>query len=58
MIFANKQDLISAVPADEISNAMRLHLIHDRPWCIMASSAHSGEGLQEGMEWLVKTIQK
>jgi ADP-ribosylation factor-like protein 3 len=58
LIFANKQDLLQALPADEISDTMNLHLIRDRPWCIMASSAKTGEGLQEGMEWLVQTIQK
>ena len=58
LIFANKQDLLQALPADEISDTMNLHLIRDRPWSIMASSAKTGEGLQEGMEWLVQTIQK
>lgn len=58
LVFANKQDLLQALPADDISDALNLHLIHDRPWCIMASSAQTGEGLQEGMEWLVQTIQK
>jgi ADP-ribosylation factor-like protein 3 len=58
LIFANKQDLLQALPADEISGAMNLQLIRDRPWCIMASSAKTGEGLQEGMEWLVQSIQK
>ncbi|CAG9332401.1 unnamed protein product [Blepharisma stoltei] len=58
LVFANKQDLLQALPADEISDALNLHLIRDRQWCIMASSARTGEGLQEGMEWLVQTIQK
>jgi len=58
LIFANKQDLLSALPADEISNELNLSLIRDRPWCIMASSAKTGEGLQEGMEWMVQSIQK
>jgi ADP-ribosylation factor-like protein 3 len=57
LIFANKQDLIQALPADEITDALSLHLIRDRPWSIMACSARTGEGLQEAMEWLVKTIQ-
>lgn len=57
LVFANKQDLLQALPADEISDTLNLHLIRGRPWCIMASSARTGEGLQEGMEWIVNTIQ-
>ena len=63
LVFANKQDLLQALPADEvshiqISDSLQLHLIRDRVWSIVACSAKTGEGLQEGMEWLVKTIQK
>jgi len=53
LIFANKQDLLQATPADEISAALNLSNIKDRPWTIQACSAKSGEGLQEGMEWLI-----
>ncbi|CAK9043001.1 unnamed protein product [Durusdinium trenchii] len=53
MVFANKQDLMSAVPADEIVAALNLEAIGDRLWQIQACSAKTGEGLQEGMEWLV-----
>jgi ADP-ribosylation factor-like protein 3 len=58
LVFANKQDLLSAQPAKEIAESLNLHTIRDRPWQIQACSAKSGEGLQEGMEWLVKTMQE
>jgi len=58
LIFANKQDLLQAVPANEISEVLSLHNIRDRTWTIQACSAKEGEGLQEGMEWLVQNIQK
>ena len=58
LIFANKQDLLQAVPADEISEMLSLHNIRDRSWTIQACSAKAGEGLQEGMEWVVQNIQK
>ena len=29
-----------------------LERIHDKPWHICASNAVTGEGLQEGVEWL------
>merc|ERR1712097_141983 len=54
LIFANKQDLMSAVPADELVETMGLMDIKDRPWQIQPSSAKTGVGLQEGMEWTVK----
>lgn len=53
LIFANKQDLLQAVPAEEISTALKLSEIKDRTWSIQACSAKQGSGLQEGMEWLV-----
>merc|ERR1712061_502415 len=53
LIFANKQDLLQASPADEISESLQLALIADRTWTIQACSAKEGSGLQEGMEWLV-----
>merc|ERR1711865_977724 len=58
LIFANKQDLISAVPAEEIVAAMDLMDIKDRAWQIQPSSAKTGVGLQEGMEWTVKQCGK
>merc|ERR1712086_1185778 len=57
MIFANKQDLLQATPAEEISECLKLQNIKDRPWSIQACSAKTGDGLQEGMEWLVAQCQ-
>merc|ERR1712054_615370 len=54
LIFANKTDLISAVPQEEVIETMQLMDIKDRPWQIQPSSAKTGVGLQEGMEWTVK----
>merc|ERR1711933_488989 len=51
LIFANKQDLLQATPADEIAEALALAEIKDRTWNIQACSAKDGTGLQEGMEW-------
>jgi len=56
LIFANKQDLIQALPAEEISESLSLHNIRDRTWTIQACSAKDGDGLQEGLEWLVQNI--
>eukprot|EP00420_Gonyaulax_spinifera_P034466 CAMPEP_0197870976 /NCGR_PEP_ID=MMETSP1439-20131203/1512_1 /TAXON_ID=66791 /ORGANISM="Gonyaulax spinifera, Strain CCMP409" /LENGTH=137 /DNA_ID=CAMNT_0043489887 /DNA_START=30 /DNA_END=443 /DNA_ORIENTATION=+ len=53
LVFANKQDLLQATPADEIAKSLNLSEIKDREWTIQACSATEGSGLQEGMEWLV-----
>merc|ERR1719373_526026 len=56
LIFANKQDLLQATPADEIARALALGSIADRTWTIQACSAKEGSGLQEGMAWLVQQV--
>ncbi|GMI53957.1 hypothetical protein ScalyP_jg2458 [Parmales sp. scaly parma] len=56
LIFANKQDLLNALPPQDISKGLNLHTIRDRMWNIQACSAKTGEGLQEGMEWVVEKI--
>ncbi len=57
LVLANKQDLLNALPADDIAEALNLFLIRDRPWQIQGCSAKDGSGLQEGMSWLVKQVK-
>ena len=53
LVFANKQDLLNAETADVVWEKCRLSDISDREIHIQACSAKTGDGLQEGMEWLV-----
>ena len=46
LVFANKQDLMSAAPASEIAEGLSLSSIRDRQWQIQACSALTGEGVQ------------
>ena len=59
LIFANKQDLFDAMSAEEIVSALGLRT-HDafsgRHWSIYACSAVEGEGLVEGIDWLVAGV--
>uniref|UniRef100_A0A7S1T9G5 ADP-ribosylation factor-like protein 3 n=1 Tax=Tetraselmis chuii TaxID=63592 RepID=A0A7S1T9G5_9CHLO len=57
LVFANKQDLVQAAPPDEISEALNLSDIRDRPWQIQPSSAITGDGLEDGMKWLVSQMK-
>ena len=56
LVFANKQDLDLALSAEEVMNHLELSDITDRTWNIQACSAVSQTGLNEGMEWMIQTI--
>lgn len=56
LVFANKQDLLTAAPASEIAEGLNLHTIRDRVWQIQACSALTGEGVQDGMNWVCKNV--
>ena len=56
LIYANKQDLNLSLSPEEIMNDLNLSNIINRKWTIVASSAISKVGLQEGLCWLEKNI--
>jgi len=67
LILANKQDVPSALSSEEIANALGLNnhgnkgddslsLLSKRHWNILGCSAVSGDGLVEGMDWIVQDI--
>ena len=58
LVFANKQDLDLALEAQEVMEETKLAEITDRTWNIQACSAVTKEGLEEGMEWLIKIISE
>ena len=46
LIFANKQDLMTATPASELAESLNLHTIRDRMWQVQACSGVTAEGVQ------------
>ncbi|KAK9973973.1 hypothetical protein ABG768_022086 [Culter alburnus] len=56
LIFANKQDMMTAATAAEIAEGLNLHTIRDRIWQIQPCSALTAEGVQDGMVWLCRNI--
>jgi len=56
LIFANKQDLLTASKASEIADGLSLQSIRGRNWQIQACSAKKNEGVKDGMEWVLKTV--
>ncbi len=58
LVFANKQDIKNSMSAAEISQKLNLTSIKDHAWHIQACCALTGEGLYQGLEWIVSNIKK
>ncbi|EEA07101.1 small GTP-binding protein domain-containing protein [Cryptosporidium muris RN66] len=56
LVLANKQDLPNALNVEEISQALNLESIKSRNWRIQPCCAVQGDGLNEGIEWIVNDI--
>ncbi|KAL3899116.1 MAG: hypothetical protein SGCHY_002276 [Lobulomycetales sp.] len=56
LVFANKQDMEGALSAAEITERLDLTSLRDRQWTIFKCSAKTGDGLTEGLDWLVNVI--
>ncbi|GAW10172.1 small monomeric GTPase [Lentinula edodes] len=59
LVFCNKQDVDGAIKPEVISEELGLAGGEkSRPWSVRGSCATKGEGLEEGLDWLVNAIQK
>ncbi|CAM9974694.1 unnamed protein product [Sphacelaria rigidula] len=58
LVFANKQDLAGALPANDIAEVLELKSpqFEKRHWSIVACSAVTGAGLAQGVDWTVSDI--
>jgi len=57
LFFANKMDSRDAMSSVKVSQTLGLERLLDKPWHICASNAMTGEGLNEGVEWLTGQIK-
>ena len=57
LVFANKQDLPGSMNDAEVSERLGLSLIKNRQWRIEKASARLGEGIAEGLDWLVALLR-
>jgi len=58
LVYCNKQDIPGALKPEDISDKLGLAGGEkSRAWSVRGSSALKGEGLEEGMDWLVTAIQ-
>ncbi|KAI3931136.1 hypothetical protein MKX01_029326 [Papaver californicum] len=56
LILADKQDIPNAMNVAEITEKLDLGSLNSRKWHIQSTSATSGEGLYEGLDWLSDNI--
>jgi small GTP-binding protein len=57
LVFANKQDM-GVLSVAEVTEKLGLHSIRGRDWYVQGTSALSGDGLYEGLEWIAKAVGK
>ncbi len=58
LVFANKMDLAGSLTPVECMGLMGLDSIVDKPWHIAASNALTGDGIDDGFQWLGETVNK
>ncbi|XP_050514509.1 ADP-ribosylation factor 6-like [Diabrotica virgifera virgifera] len=57
LILANKQDIPGAMKPHEVQEMLGLTRIRDRNWYIQPTCATTGDGLHEGLTWLVSNYK-
>jgi len=58
LIFANKQDVKGSLSPAIISRELNLTSLRKQRWQIQPCCALTGEGLYQGLEWIVSLIKK
>ena len=58
LVLANKQDLPNAMSVDEVTQRLGLNLLRNRQWRVQGTCAKTGEGLDQGLDWLSQTLSK
>ena len=53
LVFANKQDLVTAKSPQDVAEVLQLVECRDRKWQIQGCSAKTGEGLEAGIQWIM-----
>lgn len=58
LVYANKQDVLGALDQEAVTKRLRLDELPGREtlWRVQGSCAMSGQGLVEGLNWLVDAL--
>ncbi|RNF02398.1 ADP-ribosylation factor 3 [Trypanosoma rangeli] len=57
LLFANKQDILGAVTAEDLITVLQLNEVQGRKWRVQSCSAKTGEGLDVGVAWVVEQLR-
>jgi len=55
-VFANKQDLPNSMQTAEVAEKLGLNDLRMRQWFVQTTSATTGQGILEGIDWLSRTL--
>ena len=58
LVLANKQDLNSALPPGEVTEKLGMEKFKERSWMVQGTSATTGQGLKEGLDWMASVLLK
>ena len=58
LVLANKQNLGGALPPDEVRDKLGMGDLKGRTWLVQGTSATTGQGLKEGLDWMNSVLLK
>ena len=58
LVMANKQDLNGALSPDEVIEQLGKDQLKGRTWLVKGTSATTGQGLKEGLDWMASVLLK
>ena len=58
LIMANKQDIDGALSPAEVTKELGMSAIKGRTWLVQGTSATTGAGLKEGLDWIASVLLK
>ncbi|CAF3735099.1 unnamed protein product, partial [Adineta steineri] len=57
LIYLNKIDLPNGLKQEQVIKEMKLNDIKNRQWYLQSCSADTGDGLHEGLDWLMRAMK-
>ena len=58
LVLANKQDLNGALSPGEVTEKLGMGSLKGRTWLVQGTSATTGQGLKEGLDWMASVLLK
>ena len=58
LVLANKQDLNGALPPNKKKKKLGMESLKGRTWLVQGTSATTGQGLKEGLDWMASVLLK